>query len=205
MTGLDFSANAVAEARALAERAGLADVSRFVEADVHDAAAVLAPHTFDVVYVSLGALNWLPSVQRWAEQVGALLRPGGRLYLHEGHPVEWALGDEGERFEDSYFEESEPYVDDNEVTYTDGPALTNTRCYEWNHALGEVVTAVLSQGLRIDGLTEHDWTVFQRFPWLERQNNDLFTLPAAHPRIPLTYTLLASRPGGPRGGRAAPR
>ena len=86
-----------------------------------------------------------------------------------------------------------------------GPRSTNTRCYEWNHALGEVVTAVLSQGLRIDGLTEHDWTVFQRFPWLERQHNDLFTLPAADPRIPLTYTLLASRPGGPRGGRGAPR
>jgi SAM-dependent methyltransferase len=194
VTGLDFSANAIAEARSLAERAGLADVSRFVEADVLDAAAALAPDTFDVVYVSLGALTWLPSVQRWAEQVGALLRPGGRLYLHEGHPFEWTLGVEGDRVEDSYFEEPEPYVDDNDVTYTDGPRLTNTRSYEWNHSLGEVVTALLSQGLRIDGLTEHDWTVFQRFPWLVRQHDDLFTLPPGRPRIPLTYTLLASRP-----------
>ena len=142
VTGVDFSAAAIAQARSLATQAGLADRARFVQADVLQAASVLQPEQFDLVYVSLGALCWLPSVTRWASQVAALLRPGGRLYLHDGHPLAWALADDDLRIEHSCFEEEEPFVDDLDVTYTDGEGrLANTRAYEWNHSIGEIVTA----------------------------------------------------------------
>lgn len=91
MTGLDFSPAAVSAAGDIAERAGLAERSRFVCADVYDAIEALEHQVFDVVYVSLGALCWLPSVERWAEQVGGLLGPRGRLYLHDVHPLAWAF------------------------------------------------------------------------------------------------------------------
>lgn len=196
VTGLDLSGAAVAEATSLARRAGLDHVAGFVESDVLDAAAALAPDTFDVVYVSLGALCWLPSVRRWADQVGALLRPGGRLYLHDGHPLQWACAEDDLRLEHTYFEEADPYVDDGDVTYTDGDGrLSHTRSYEWNHSLGEIVGALLGNGLRIDGLTEHDWTVYPRFPWLVRGEEDRWVPPPGRPRVPLTFTLLASRPG----------
>ena len=107
VTGLDFSPAAIDAARALADRSGLSGRARFVCADVHDAVDVLGAGTFDVVYVSLGALCWLPSVSRWAEQAAGLLRPGGRLYLHEGHPVAWAMAAEEPRLEYTYFEEDE--------------------------------------------------------------------------------------------------
>ena len=58
-----------------------------------------------MVYVSLGALCWLPSVDRWATQVAGLLRPGGRLYLHDGHPLAWALADESLAVVHAYFED----------------------------------------------------------------------------------------------------
>ncbi len=48
---------------------------------------------FDLVYTGIGALCWLPDVQRWAGVVAALLRPGGRLFMREGHPVLWAIDD----------------------------------------------------------------------------------------------------------------
>lgn len=196
VTGLDFSGAAIAAARDLAERAGLTDRATFVEADVLDAAAALAPSTFDVVYVSLGALCWLPDVRRWAAEVNALLRPGGRLYLHDGHPLQWALADDELRIEHSYFEEAQPSVDDVDVTYTDGDGrLEHTRAYEWNHSIGEIVTALLSVGLRLERLTEHDWTVYPRFSWLVEAGPHLWRQPEGEPRIPLSFTLLASRPG----------
>ena len=52
-----------------------------------------APASFDLVYTGIGALCWLPSVRRWAEVVAALLRPGGRLFIREGHPMLWSLAD----------------------------------------------------------------------------------------------------------------
>lgn len=195
VTGLDFSSAAIAQARTLAERAGLVDRARFVEADVLRAAEALAPDQFDVVYVSLGALCWLPSVDRWASQVASLLRPGGRLYVHDGHPLAWALADDDLRIANTYFEEAEPFVDDCDVTYTDGEGrLSNSVAYEWNHSIGEIVSAVVSHGLRIVSLIEHDWTVWPRFPWLVEIEPHRWVTPPGRPRVPLTFTLLADAP-----------
>lgn len=70
---------AITEARWLAERAGLVDRARFVEADVLRATDVLSPERYDIVYVNLGLLCWIPSVRQWAAQAASLLRPQGRL------------------------------------------------------------------------------------------------------------------------------
>ena len=75
----------------LAKRLGWQTGPRSSAPMCSDAAAHPAPQTFDVVYVSLGALGWLPSVAGWADQVSALARTGGRLYLHDGHPLAWSL------------------------------------------------------------------------------------------------------------------
>ena len=194
VTGLDFSAPALAEARAIAERAGLAGRSRFVCAEVYDAPAALGS-TYDVVYVSLGALSWLPSVARWAEVVAALLRPGGRLFVHDVHPLSDALGEDELVVTSSYFEEPEPFVDDSSWTYTDGPLPpSGGAAVCWNHSLGEIVTAVASRGLVVEQLHEHDYTTFGRFPWLVRRGDGTYALPAGTPRVPLSFSLLARRP-----------
>jgi SAM-dependent methyltransferase len=194
VTGLDFSPEAIRVARELADRAGLADRSRFVCADVYSATEALDHAAFDIVYVSLGALCWLPSVERWAEQAAALVRPGGRLYLHDVHPVAWAMADESRELEHTYFEEAEPYVDDSDQTYTDADRpLRYTRSYEWNHGIGEVVTSLIGQGLHIDRLEEHDWTVHQRFPWLIEVEPGQWTSPPGEPRLPLSFTVVATR------------
>lgn len=193
VTGLDFSPTAIQQAREVAQRAGLADRARFVEGNVLEAAEVLAPDRFDLVYVSLGALCWLPSVDRWASQVARLLRPGGRLYLHDGHPLAWALAEEDLRVEYTYFEEVEPFVDVCDRTYTDGDGrLQHDTTYEWNHSIGETVSAVLKAGLRLDLLNEHDWTVYPRFPWLVESSDGRWHTPPGHPRVPLSFTLLAT-------------
>lgn len=192
VTGLDFSAAAIDAARALATRAGLAGRASFVCADVHDAARALGRSAFDIVYVSLGALCWLPSVDRWAEQVAALLSPQGRCYVHDGHPLAWALAEDQLLIEHSYFEEAEPYVNDSGETYTDSDrSILSRRSYEWNHGIGEIVTAMLRHGLRLEWLAEHDWTDWPRLPWLVPDAEGRWTTPAGRPRVPLSFSLLA--------------
>jgi SAM-dependent methyltransferase len=196
VVGVDFSAVAIAEARSLADRAVLTERARFVEADVSRAADAVGGQTYDIVYVSLGALCWLPNITQWAAQVAALLRPGGRLYLHDVHPLMVAVSDDDLRFEHSYFEELQPSSYDNATTYADGTTtLVNTRTYEWNHSLGEIVTAVLAHGLHIDQLTEHDWITWPRFPWLIETSERRWRAPKARPRVPLSFTLVASAGG----------
>ena len=196
VTGLDFSDAAIGAARELAVRAGLADRAEFVCAPVADAVAVLGGARFDVVYVSLGALCWLPSVAEWAAQVGGLLRPGARLFLHEVHPLSMALADDDLAFTYTYFEEPGPYRDAQPGTYADlgaTEALPGDPTYGWNHGIGEVHGALLASGMRVDLLEEHDWTSFQRFPWLVETAEEEFVTPEGRIRVPLSFTLLATR------------
>ena len=199
MTGLDFSTAAVAQATSLSEELG-AGVD-FVEADVYDAAQVLPEGEFDLVFTGIGALCWLPSVRRWAAVVAALLKPGGRLFIREGHPVMWALADplpQGRlELEYDYFEREEPLVWEEEGTYVETDVeFKHNVTQSWNHGLGEILTALLDQGLAIETFVEHDsvpWDAFPGFseelPGGERRLKD------RPGRLPHSYTIGARKPG----------
>ncbi|MHB1087620.1 MAG: class I SAM-dependent methyltransferase [Acidimicrobiales bacterium] len=195
VTGVDFSRAAIDAARSLAARTGLSSRATFVCSDVYEADVALDAGTFDIVYVSIGSLGWLPEVRRWAKVVANLLAPGGTFFIHDVHPFSSCLDDQGERIVYGYFEEpGRPFVSDDDSTYTDGASLANARSYEWNHSLGEIVQALRDEGLVIDELHEHDWTYFQQYPWLV-EDHGTFRIPEGRPRLPLTFTLLAHAPG----------
>lgn len=190
VTGLDFSAPAIDAARDLAAGAGLE--AEFVQADVYDAPVALGGRRFDVVYTGLGAINWLPDLAAWARTMAALLAPGGRFYLVEFHPASAIFADDELTVAHPYFHEA-PMEWDEPGTYADPSADTvHNRSVEWNHGLGAVVSAVVAAGLRIELLHEHDYTLFQRWPFLVRAQDGTYRLPAGIPSLPLMYSLLAT-------------
>lgn len=195
MTGLDFSAPAVAGGRCLAELTG-AD-ARFVQADVYAAPEVLGESEFDLVFTGIGALCWLPDIRRWAGVVSALLRPGGRLFLREGHPMLWSVDefrtDGTLTVEYPYFEREEPVVLEEEGTYvaTD-VAFRHNVTHSWNHGLGEIITALMDAGLRLTALTEHDSIPWQAFPGrMEQIGGGEWRLADRPWRLAHSYTLQA--------------
>lgn len=197
MTGLDFSAPALAVAQELAAATG-AD-ARFVQAEVYDALEVLEPGSFDLLYTGIGALCWLPDIERWADVVAGLLAPGGRLFMREGHPVLWALEDPAPDgrllLEYPYFEREEPVVWEEEGTYvTTEEPLPAQPTHVWNHGLGEVVGALLARGLRLTMLQEHESVPWDALPGLmEQLEGDERRLADRPWRLPHTYTLQAVR------------
>jgi SAM-dependent methyltransferase len=197
MTGLDFSPAALREARSLAERTG-AGVD-FVESDLHGAPDVLPAGTFDLVFTGIGALCWLPSVTRWADVVERLLKPGGRLFIREGHPVLWALADplpEGRlELEYPYVEREEPLVWDEGGTYVETAVeFQHNVTKEWNHGLGEIVTALLDRGLALDALVEHDSIPWDAFPgFTEELPGGEHRLKDRPWRLPHSYTIKATK------------
>lgn len=192
--GLDFSPASIDAARSVAKDAGL--TAEFVVADVYDAPSVLK-RTFDIVYTGVGALCWLPDLRRWAEVVAALLRPGGRLYLFEFHPVEWMLESEAEdppglRYD--YFTPTEGFRDGGAVSYADVDAGdAGQASVQWNHSLGEVVTAAVKAGLLVDELRELDCSVLERWGGMEKTDHGMFRM-SQPPNLPLMYVLQAHRP-----------
>ncbi len=197
MTGLDFSPASLAEARKLSERAG--SPVEFVESDVYGAAEVLGTGGFDLVYTGIGALGWLPDIRRWAGVVAALLRPGGRLFMREGHPMMWSLQDGREDdllvVEHPYFEHAEPMVWDEDGTYVDSDhRFVHTTTHEWSHGLGEIVTALLEAGMTITGLVEHDSVPWEALPGkMTLRPGGEWQVTDRPRRLPHTYTLQAVR------------
>jgi SAM-dependent methyltransferase len=193
VTGVDFSPAAIAAARKLSDQAG--PFVRYVESTVDDVPTRL-PETFDLVYTGAGALNWLPSVRRWAKVVSRLLAPGGRLFLREAHPMLGALDDERNDqllvVEHPYFETTQPNRWESPLSYTgsDEP-VSQPVTYEWNHGLGEVVQAVLDNGLRLTRLEEHCELEWQFFDWMVSNARGGHVLPDRRERLPLMYSLEA--------------
>ena len=196
VTGLDFSAPALEVATQLALDCG-AQVE-FVESELYGAVDALGAGRFDLVYTGIGALCWLPDIHRWAEVVAALLRPGGRLFIREGHPVLWSLADPRPDgllvIEYPYFEtEGVPFSDPVSYVEHDEP-LASPEIVHFNHGLAEVITAVMDAGLALTAIEEH-----RTVPWnpLGDAMHDVgageYGLREAPERLAATYTLQATK------------
>lgn len=194
VTGLDFSPAAISAARGFASKAQ-ADV-RFVEASVFDAVETLG-QTYDMVFVTWGSVNWLDDIFRWGRVVAALLRPAGRFYLAEGHPLMFQCDRKGARLElqlDWRTPRKNPLIWDEPHTYTgDERTIAHPRYYEWIHPISDVVNALIRAGLSIDFLNEHDAVSWQHFPFAIERGKDLFGLPEDNPKIPLAYSIGATK------------
>lgn len=196
MTGLDFSSESLAQARTLARESD-ADVD-FVQSDVYAAVDPLGRERFDFVFTGIGALCWLPDVRRWARVVHDLLRPGGFLFIREGHPMLWAMD---EAVDDDlvagypYFEVPTPITDEHDGSYL--PVDTTFRAdvsHSWNHGIGETVMALLDTGMALDLLIEHDSCPWEALPGKMAEGDDgEWRLLERPERLPLTYTLKAHR------------
>ena len=151
---------------------------------------------FDLVYTGVGALNWLPDIAGWARVVAAVLRPGGRLYVRDAHPMLMTLHD---GIDDDVLRVTLPYFEGhaqrwvNEVTYTDGDPIASPEQYEWNHGLGEIVQAVIDAGLRVTALREHTELEWQGLPQMVEGADGKFRLADDPERLPLMFTLEARR------------
>ena len=197
VTGLDFSRPALDAAARLASDCGVS--IDYVESELYNAVSALGASRFDLVYTGIGALCWLPDVRRWAEVVAALLRPGGRLFIREGHPVLSSLGDPRPDgllvIEYPYFEtEGVRFSEDQSYVPHEEP-LASPDIIDFNHGIAEVITAVIDAGMSLTAIEEHD-TV----PWnalddaMEAVGNGEYRLRRDPARLPTTYTLQATKP-----------
>lgn len=196
VTGLDYAPAAIGKARWLAQQAGID--ARFVEGDLY-AAPTLIEGPFDAVFVSWGALCWLPDIQGWAKIVADFVKPGGWFYLAEGHPIAFTVDDEDPdgpvRIRYPYFHKPEPLRFTSTTAYADNKTeLEVTETREWNHPVGEVVTSLIEAGLQLSFLHEHPELPWRAMPYLVPGKPRQYQMPDDRPNIPLAYSLLATKP-----------
>jgi SAM-dependent methyltransferase len=195
VVGLDFSPDALAVARRLAQETRLR--AEFVLGSVYDAQR-LAPGPFDLVFTTWGTIVWLPDLKRWASQIAAVLVPGGELYFADAHPSFLAMDEREGTLVPTYdFQtpEESPLIFEDMTTYTGDPTpLVNRRSCQWVHSLSSVIGSLLEAGLAIEMLREHEVLPWQGVKMLVPVDDRLWRLPDGHPRMPLSFSLRARKP-----------
>jgi SAM-dependent methyltransferase len=191
VTGVDFSKPAVQAARRLAHRAGID--ARFIYSNLYGAPSVLKEQ-FDVVYTGKGALCWLPDIDLWGEVVARFLKPGGRFFLLEDHPIVDVFPNDAHshRLEPRipYFRtEAQREVVDG--TYATDAKLRHRVCYFWTHPVSKTLNALTRNSLTIETVREYPYTFWRRWPFMTKDRQGYWHLDPDDGLIPLMWSVTA--------------
>ena len=165
--------------------------ARWIHADILHTPQEL-DGTADLVYTGRGALCWLMDIDAWADVVARLLKPGGKLYVFEGHPFAniWSLDEDHFVLDPEYgnYFNKQPLADSGwPSTYIGDlgkPKDEHAVKYERQWTLGEIVNAVIDAGLILERLEEHPDSYWNSHPNME---------PIMLRKVPQTFSLLARR------------
>ncbi len=148
--------------------------------------------TADLVHTGRGALPWMMDLEAWAQRVQRLLKPGGRLHIFEGHPLDWVWRVDAPTYQldplhGGYFSQTpaggevwpKPFL---ESQPNPDPAV---QLHDRQWTLGQVINAVIGAGLQIEYFNEYPQPFWD--PFKEMPEETLH-------RLPHTFTLLARKP-----------
>ena len=182
--GLDQSAEFLAQGEILRDISG--HKCDFLCADIYNLPAD-TPRNFDIAFITIGVLNWMPDLARFFAVVNDLLRAGGRLVIYETHPFLEVFEPTAEAPflpAHSYFKR-DAFIEEMSITY-DGTNTAGAPPSHWFiHPLGAIVTATIKAGLTLTALEE--------FPHSIREvEYDKYEDQAV--QLPLSFLLTAQKP-----------
>lgn len=188
VTAVDFSDEAIRTAKGLSAETGIN--AEFICCNIYDLNEVL-DKKFDIVFTSYGVVGWLPDLKRWGEIISHFLKPSGIFYMVEFHPVVWMFNDQFDKLEFSYFKSEEPIAETISGTYADKNANINETQFSWNHSLGEVISSLVSSGLKLEFLNEFPFSVYDCFSNTVKGTDGRWRIEGLEDIIPLMYSIKA--------------
>ncbi len=191
VTGVDLSNIAIENARKLAEDANAEGAAEFICCDIYNLPSHLKGK-FDIVFTSYGTIGWLPDLDKWARVISGFLKPGGSFVFVEFHPVVWMFDQDFSKIAYRYFN-SEAIIETETSTYTAKDDELITENVTWNHSLGEVLSSLISNGLRIVSFEEYDYSPFDCFNKTEEFEPGKFRIKHLDNMIPMVYSIKAEK------------
>ncbi|MDI9320237.1 MAG: class I SAM-dependent methyltransferase [Phycisphaerales bacterium] len=187
VTGIDFSEKAIEKAKDIALQTN-ADAT-FICTDVYSLPEILQQQ-FDIVFTTYGTIGWLPDMGKWAGVVAHFLKPGGKFIFTEFHPVVWMFDNDFSSLAYNYFNK-EAIVEIMQGTYAAADAPLQDQEIAWNHAISEVLNALLQKGLTLTQFNEYDYSPYNCFRHTEEFEPGKFRIKHLGNKIPMVYSLIA--------------
>lgn len=189
VTGVDLSDNAIHQANLLAKKTGID--ARFICCDIYDLPNHLNEQ-FDIVFTSYGTIGWLPDLDKWGAIVSQFLKPSGKFYFIEFHPVVWMFDEQFDKIGYNYFNDG-AIIETTEGTYADRDAPIKEETVSWNHSISEVINSLIKNNLNIELLNEYDYSPYNCFNETEEFETGKFRIKHLGNNIPMVYAVVASK------------
>ncbi len=191
VTGVDLSNIAIENARKLSRQTSTDGDTEFICCDIYDLPAHLHKK-FDIVFTSYGTIGWLPDLDKWAQVISGFLNPGGAFVFVEFHPMVWMFDQDFGKIVYRYFN-SEAIIETETSTYPAKDDELLTENVTWNHGIGEVITSLIQNSLRIDSLEEYDFSPYNCFNKTEEFEPGKFRIKHLDNKIPMVYSIKARK------------
>jgi len=190
--GVDLVPDNILYAQKLAGDLGVSNVD-FIESDIME---FMEKHNekYDVVFVSEGAIGWLPDLKKWGKTIKHLLKDDGYFYIFESHPIvlmfdEAKLGENITEIKYPYFEKK-PDVDE----YIGGYASETkggVKAYFWMYTISDIINSLVSAGLHIEYFNEFRENFFDP-GGCKNVGNGLYNYDYNDGLYPMSFSLKAS-------------
>ena len=177
--GIDISESLLAYAREKAK--ALNANAKWVRADILE-----TPHdldgTADLVYTGKGAIAWMMDLDAWAKVVARLLKPGGKFFLYEGHPLDWVWDETADTYVlDATF--GDYFSTKLRTSLFTAKTASSPKYRQWT--LAQTINSLIAAGLVIDRLMEYPEHFWNHHPNISQDTSR---------RLPHTFAVLAHKP-----------
>ncbi|MDP8220205.1 MAG: class I SAM-dependent methyltransferase [Candidatus Stygibacter frigidus] len=182
--GVDISDAAIKGAK---ERAATCNIAvDYLRSDVYDLGDEYTG-CFDLVYMTIGGLVWLPDIKRFFGIVNKLLKPEGHFFIYDSHPFSNLLPWEGDA--NTKVEITQPYFHSEAWEWSDGMDYYGGAEYEapvhfeFTYTLSEILMALIYNQIEIRFMGEYEKDISCGFEWLEQRSM----------KLPLSYILIGQK------------
>ena len=189
VTGVDLSDKAIESARELLKKTKIN--VQFICCNIYDLPQHLEQQ-FDIVFTSYGTIGWLPDIDKWGSIISNFLKPSGKLIFVDFHPVVWMFDDGFNKIAYNYFK-SDAIIETESGTYADRDANFTLETVTWNHAMSEVVNALIKNGLELNSLDEFDYSPYNCFNNTIEIEAKKYRIKHLDSKIPMVYAITATK------------
>lgn len=181
--GFDISDKVIEEAKELAKISG--KDGEFVRTDIYEIDKKYY-NRFDLVLITIGALSWMPDLDKYFKTVSNLLKLGGHLVIYEQHPYMYVFECNREpgfdpndpmKIVHSYFR-TEPWVENDGIDYIGKTKYKSAITYSYTQKISDIINPIVKNGIKLTELYEYPEDISEMFPEV-----------AKFGKVPLSYIL----------------
>jgi len=192
VVGVDLVPDNILYAKKLANDLGVANVD-FIESDIME---LMHKHNdkYDVVFVSEGAIGWLPDLAKWGQTIRHLLKEDGYFYVFDSHPI--ALMFDEDKLPKGIVELKYPYFKktpdfDSTIGGYASEVKHDAENYFWMYKTSDILNSLISAGLHVEFFNEFEENYYD-LGGGKREDGNLYSFDYNKGLFPMSFSLRAS-------------